>query len=361
MDFFCTVPPGNYHGSQGNGGNSNAESAMRGRLRAASEGQRLGFISAEEKQMLRKILLAKDGKLRAEDFDRAMERGDWELIRSRLRGHVAQNGFDDEASGMIHHMSEVRLESSPGVGGAEEFPNLFDPFYEQTELKDGMGSIVAGEQGEQEEYETPEGSFLIDDGDELVENMTPSVRKRQASRDKMRDFANNVFTDTFPREKLSKRIKPELNGSAGPSSSVNTNMGNGRGGSGPVALNGSNNVNKSRLSGLNPRQEGSFLKHLKKFNPASAAMDLITSKESLSKTKKNERERKRRLAVSKGFEDLATMLKPFDEEYGRPQSSKIDKATILRNTIETLRELKARVNALEKQNKELWDQIYARR
>lgn len=360
---LTAVPPGNYNVNQSNGGNTNMESAMHGRLRAASEGQRLGYITPEEKQVLKKLLLSKDNKVRGEDLDRAMASGDWEHIRSRLRSQNPQNAYDQDASGMIHHMSEVRLDPA-GVDftgkppGAEEFPNLFDPFYDQNDLKEQIGGIVPDEQGE---YETPTDSFLIAEGDELVENMTPSSRKRQASRDKMRDFASNFFTDSFSREKLSKRIKPELNGNTNPPPGSNPNLING-GGGGPVVLNGSNSVNKSRLSGLNPRQEGSFLKHLKKLNPASAAMDLISSnKESLSKTKKNERERKRRLAVSKGFEDLATMLKPFDEEYGRPQSSKIDKATILRNTIETLKELKTRVNVLEKQNKELWDQIYNRR
>ena len=356
------VPPGNYHMGHGNNGSSSSENAMHGRLRAASEGQRQGFITSEEKTVLKKLLLSKDSKLRGEDFDRAFASGDWDHIRSRLRTQNIPPAYEDEASGMIHHMSEVRLEGSAVVefggkpGGTEEFPNLFDPFYDQADLKEGLSAIVPSEETE---YETPAGSFLINDDDGLVENMTPSSRKRQASRDKMRDFGNSLFPG-FQPGKVSKRRKPEMNGAPG-LASVGPNMANG-GGNSPVVLNGSNNVNKSRLSGLNPRQEGSFLKHLKKLNPASAAMDLISNnKESLSKTKKNERERKRRLAVSKGFEDLATMLKPFNEEYGRPQSSKIDKATILRNTIETLKELKARVNVLEKQNKELWDQIYNRR
>ncbi|KAH9255505.1 hypothetical protein BASA81_006321 [Batrachochytrium salamandrivorans] len=54
--------------------------------------------------------------------------------------------------------------------------------------------------------------------------------------------------------------------------------------------------------------------------------------EQANKTKKNERERKRRLAVSNGFDELFVLLK-------LPQSSKIDKVSILRKAVDRIQEL----------------------
>jgi hypothetical protein len=64
------------------------------------------------------------------------------------------------------------------------------------------------------------------------------------------------------------------------------------------------------------------------------------------KVRKNERERKRRLAVSQGFDELFAMLKI-------PENQKLDKAAILRTTIDRMNELTSMVQLLESENQRL--------
>ena len=75
---------------------------------------------------------------------------------------------------------------------------------------------------------------------------------------------------------------------------------------------------------------------------SGAPMDQAT-KMAKVKQRKNERERRRRLAVSRGFEDLFKMLK-------LPQTARIDKATILQNAITRIQSLEKRVAELERSN-----------
>jgi len=68
--------------------------------------------------------------------------------------------------------------------------------------------------------------------------------------------------------------------------------------------------------------------------------------EKMAKYRKNERERRRRLAVSQGFAELFQILR-------LPEASKVDKATILSNSIDRIKELEDRLGQLQQENNEL--------
>jgi len=80
-------------------------------------------------------------------------------------------------------------------------------------------------------------------------------------------------------------------------------------------------------------------------NSSSASSATLDATARLAKVKqrKNERERRRRLAVSRGFEELFKLLK-------LPQTARIDKATILQNAISRINALEKRVVDLERKN-----------
>lgn len=65
-----------------------------------------------------------------------------------------------------------------------------------------------------------------------------------------------------------------------------------------------------------------------------------------AKFRKNERERRRRLMVSQGFSDLVTVL-------NLPETAKVDKATVLNNSIKKIQTLQTRVDELELEIKTL--------
>ena len=65
-----------------------------------------------------------------------------------------------------------------------------------------------------------------------------------------------------------------------------------------------------------------------------------------AKFRKNERERRRRLMVSQGFSDLVTVL-------NLPETAKVDKATVLNNSIKKIQTLQRQVQDLEQEMKQL--------
>mmetsp|Transcript_860 Transcript_860/g.1979 ORF Transcript_860/g.1979 Transcript_860/m.1979 type:complete len:489 (+) Transcript_860:733-2199(+) len=111
-------------------------------------------------------------------------------------------------------------------------------------------------------------------------------------------------------------------------------------------------------------------------SPSSSAMgddDDDDDRSGIAKTRKNERERKRRLAVTQGFDELYKLLKRLEEERqssGIPVgkdpermsilgTSKLDKASILRNSIDKIKTLEVEINDLRKDNDRLNQMIQA--
>lgn len=73
-----------------------------------------------------------------------------------------------------------------------------------------------------------------------------------------------------------------------------------------------------------------------------------------AKFRKNERERRRRLMVSQGFSDLVTVL-------NLPETAKVDKATVLNNSIKRIQVLEAKVELLQAENKRLKTDVSAKK
>ena len=88
----------------------------------------------------------------------------------------------------------------------------------------------------------------------------------------------------------------------------------------------------------------------------------------IAKSRKNERERMRRLAVTNGFDDLYKVLKRIEEERAAAgdkeiggvsisATSKLDKASILRSGVEKIRGLELLALQLFKENERMHAQL----
>lgn len=84
----------------------------------------------------------------------------------------------------------------------------------------------------------------------------------------------------------------------------------------------------------------------KQFNKGRRSDSFTFESDKDAKFRKNERERRRRLMVSQGFSDLVTVL-------NLPETAKVDKATVLNNSIRKIETLQQRVQELELEIKEL--------
>jgi len=336
-------------------GRSNS-ALLSSRLRAASEMQRQGAISKEEKAAMKHLILNSDPTFR-EQFDTASKTGDLTQVKKLLQHHALTQ------DAVLNDMTEMHLD--------EEFTTFLEDFAwasqgqpqtaippppqpvphgQMSSLQPGQQPHHHHQQQQQQQQHRPSVGF----GSEFMRSPLESefaTRKRQASR-------------SAPAQGMAKVV---LGAGGSPSfaglhsqqrTSQSPHM---YAGAQPVALGAAPPKLKHEVyGGYPPQPPGPSLAHA----PGSPSGDGYDDDRSgMAKTRKNERERKRRLAVSQGFDELYKLLKRLEEERQASgdkehalsvvATSKLDKASILRSSIEKINMLESQIQQLRKDNERL--------
>jgi len=293
--FTAFPPPAGFTLERGRS-NSNASAA---RLRATSDMYVQGLISGDEKTQIKKLLLQSDPQFK-EKFDtarmKASQSGDTRSIRSLLRDRPAVSNVDI-ADMMTLEDFGFFIDSSP----YEESPGLvYPPVQDSYRQSIGFAAEFTGvaNVSVQDNYRKRDGSrSLPTQGMRKVSGNAPSDRRVSRPAD-----VQTMYTPTISQ---------------------------------PV---------HSPVSGM-PSQ--GFYAYTQPEDDKNGT---------LTKVKKNERERKRRLAVTQGFEALNNILQELDQKdikHDRGPQQKLDKASILRSSIDKISYLENEIERLRSENEML--------
>ncbi|GBG35046.1 Hypothetical Protein FCC1311_112692 [Hondaea fermentalgiana] len=473
-------PPPGGHGGMDRG---RANSALSGRLRAASEMMREGVISKEENAMMKQLILnnTSDPSFR-EQFDIARKTKDPEAIRRLFKNHNSDggsNGHHMTSSGSHGSLSQAFINDSimmdltdMSLGDVDDFSSFLDDFSADPIMQHPTAASASlqptAASAPQPQYfgatarpphtaaDTQQGpghqqrhsvGFVTEFGAQMAaptktnQGRPEYTRKRQASRSApgpvvAKINANSAGSAAIApsaagpnagRERVGSR-PVDLHTASSAAAAVGLTAARGRAptytranaqqrsshpgikseATSPYAASPANAssapsaasaaaaamrgraAGPSRVGGAAPRMNpmyhhqhgmvashvvgrpglGSSAAHVRLGSPSgsSAAGDDEEDEErsGIAKTRKNERERKRRLAVTQGFDELYKLLKSLEEERHSTgtidksperlsilSTSKLDKASILRNSIDKIRSLEGEVVGLRKENDRL--------
>lgn len=360
------------------------------RLRAASEMQRQGMISGQEKELLKNLILQSDSTFK-EKFDEARKSGDISGIKRLLlnnplisQSSIPENSMVDMTLNDVNDFGQYLDDSSNSNFNSQQSSYSQSSNYNKympppNTVQQHRGSLGFGSEMMRMKVAQNSNFQQQSMGD-------PYARKRQGSKSlpvqgqtKMqfqqqnRPIHGNMRMDDYVQQtpagpmspmglqmyqQMNLNTVPQVRAPPNPSSIKQEGYplniaGLSKAGGGYVNLQN----DPSNSIGYNLRLPGGEIE--------SGEDRLI-----IAKSRKNERERKRRLAVTRGFDELFKLLKELEEEKQRREenpkigilgNTKLDKASILKNAIEKIQGFELQIIKLREKNKSLKEQIDAKK
>lgn len=306
-------PPATFNGAV-RSNRSNSGAIISTRLRAASDMHTQGFLTVEEKSLMKDLILSRNPRFK-EEYANAERTNNWFNLQQFLRTY--------------HRTSPSNSLSMAIDDLTTEFEALATPPPPLPHGHQNFGHMLA-------------------EASANAANMSKSVRKRMASQStpvarpkkttssgKKTDpnslIAIKTRAGTLDDSEKMKVEESKVPVPEAPSPTVATRSD----ASSPAVSAAATTTSSLPLKPISQMDDKEL-----EIEAAIAAAD--GDSEAVAKIRKNERERRRRLAVSNGFDELFELLK-------LPQAAQIDKVSILRKAIDRIRELEARVKELEEQ------------
>lgn len=332
------------------------------RLRRASEVHSSGLISKDEKDALKDMLLSRDNKF-AKEFDQAQQTGNWDNIREKIH-RPRTNSLTPRRSSLLMAMMDQNEDGFLG----DDLSAVFDSTgldLSEGDLKNGFmlrqgtdlsvakrNSLLSTAKNMLNDKSIPGGM------NQNKSAMEIAMAKRNSllippTQKKVRNMAsipeNNKIKTENTETKEEVGIKPRGRGrpkGSGKGRGTNRPRGSGkkstssrgRGGRGGASSPyGAGNRMSANMPGM---PTDAF------YPPPPGGVMNADDLDQHAKFRKNERERRRRLVVSQGFNDLVSVLNLGD-------SAKVDKATVLNTAIRRIKMLEKKVQTLEAENLKL--------
>lgn len=307
-------PPSTFNGAVRNN-RSNSGAVISTRLRAASDMFQQGFLTSEEKSLMKDLILSRNPKFK-EEYANAERTNNWFNLQQFLRTFRRSSPANSLSMAIDDLTTEFEALATPPP-----------PMPHQH-----FGDMLA---------------------DASAAAMSKSVRKRMASQStpvaRPKKTTSNTKKAVDPvlamaatnnkmrTTNLEEQEKMHEEDEAAPvmttksvSSAAKADPGTPSPTSSPPPPSSTMSLRDKPIAQMDDKEL--------EIEAAIAAAD--GDSEAVAKIRKNERERRRRLAVSNGFDELFELLK-------LPQAAQIDKVSILRKAIDRIRELEARVRELE--------------
>jgi len=372
-------------------GRSNSAVVMSGRLRAASEMQRQGMISKEEKALMKQLILQSDPMFR-EQFDRARKTNDLAAIKKLLKSNeLIQDSMLSELTDMtLGDVDDLSfLDDFAGDHGGNSAATTYFSTSNNLNSEQGGSHATAkppahGANNQQPSQQQPRQSvgFASEFGSSLIkqEPTDEARRKRQASLSMPQQGMNKIAASVGTGQKdvhSASAATGAINGSRTDTTNIK-NIVQGAQWQPSVKMESKpNSQNQPPIAYSVPSStipvQANFSSTFSR-TPSSASHLTSDSgpdseKVGEAKSRKNERERKRRLQVTQGFDELYKLLKRMEQDrmaLGLPpapeplggkrsisSSSKLDKSSILQNAIQRITFLESQIARLGRENHSL--------
>lgn len=308
-------PPPTFNGAVRNN-RSNSGAIISTRLRAASDMFQQGFLTSEEKSLMKDLILSRNARFK-EEYANAERTNNWFNLQQFLRTYPRSSPANSLSMAIDDLTTEFEALATPP-------PPMPHQHY---------------------------GSMLADAS--AAAGLSKPVRKRMASQStpvarpkKTTSSTKKLDPASLMALKSRSTTFDEQEKAVSPASAEEVKMApvdlkdqgstSSSPGASPPPTNSSSG--QTATSSLPTKPISQMDDKELEIEAAIAAAD--GDSEAVAKIRKNERERRRRLAVSNGFDELFELLK-------LPQAAQIDKVSILRKAIDRIRELEARVKELE--------------
>jgi len=283
-------PPSNFNSNGARGNRSGSGAIISNRLRAASDMHQQGFLTSEEKSLMKDLILSRNPRFK-EEFANAEKTNNWFALQTFLRSHNRMspaNSLSMVIDDLATEFEALATPPPPAPASSHHFDNMLAEA-SASAANAGMTKAVRKR---------------------MASQSTPVARPKKTTSSSKKDYTKKTGEEEATKTEPKPMAAPKM---AAPSSSA------------PVP---------GSIKSLAAMDDKDL-----EIEAEIAAAD--GDSDQVAKIRKNERERRRRLAVSNGFDELFDLLK-------LPQAIQIDKVSILRKAIDRIRELESRVNELEK-------------
>jgi len=283
-----------------------------------------GIVNSQEKARMKQLILQSDPQFR-ECFDKARTSGDFSSVKRMLKQQTSTAQMQDA---MLNDMTDMNL------GEVDDFSSFLDDFQDTSVQQHSQQQPYYIHQQHRQSVgfgtEFGHNHFLKQ---QQLQQQAAYTRKRQASR-------------SMPVQGMHKVL-------------ASTQQGQGR----PMVpaqarTDAQQNVQRYQYP-VQPKKSTTYMTSTAAATTASSPSELEGgNRQGQAKSRKNERERKRRLAVTQGFDELYKLLKTLEEEGTNDDTpiittSKLDKASILRNSIEKIQAFEAQNDKLRHENERI--------
>lgn len=296
---------------------SNSGAIISARLRAASDMHQQGYLTSEEKSLMKDLILSHDPQFK-EEFSNAERTNNWhnlqQFIRTYHLRHSPADNFNMAMEDLTHEFGALNTPPPPG------YPTAIP---ETSQIKSARKRMASQSTPVARPRKTTTSAKKQDPTSQIaMKSRSATFEDPMNGEPPLEMQSNSSGKDTVNADVFVQPTKQQQRRESPPATEA-------------VA---SSNVSSTFVSKLPTKPISQMDDKELEIEAAIAAAE--GDPEAVAKIRKNERERRRRLAVSNGFDELYELLK-------LPQAAQLDKVSILRKAIERIRELEAKVKELE--------------